>query len=193
MAGQGSPRTSRGRFARRWSGCRSLALALPVARLRLGRLVAVRCAPRPRPTTCGCASPGAASASGNGRMISVADGSVAEPVPLGVEADEPGSMWLDRNARPGALVVRQRSPRGYDGLDLLVSAPPTAKLLVQLSAADDTGQPAAVSVPLAEVAGDFLNKELDGRGNRLLVMRAPGDLLRVRLARQPGVPPPARR
>ena len=43
-----------------------------------------------------------------------------------------------RQARPGgALVVRQRSPRGYDGVDLLVSAPPTAKLLVELSADDD--------------------------------------------------------
>ena len=38
-------------------------------------------------------------------------GSVAEPRPLGIEADEPGSMWAD----DGRVFVRQRSPRTYDG------------------------------------------------------------------------------
>ena len=77
---------------------------------------------------------------GMGRLwsgtIAVSDGAVSEPQPLGIEADEPGSMWLESDPHGGAkLVVRQRSPRTYDGVDLLVSAPPTAKLLVRLAPA----------------------------------------------------------
>ena len=60
--------------------------------------------------------------------ISLSEGSLSEPQPLGVEADEPGSMWLDGNPRSDhvTLVVQQRSPRGYDGVDVLVSAAPAA-------------------------------------------------------------------
>ena len=118
--------------------------------------------------------------------ISVSDGSISEPQPLGAEADEPGSMWLDGNppSDHAALVVQQRSPRGYDGVDVSVSAAPTAKLLVHLSAADQRDRPATVEIPLADLSGEFVNKELDNQGNRLLVMRAPGDSLRVRFARE---------
>ncbi len=118
--------------------------------------------------------------------ISVSDGSISEPQPLGAEADEPGSMWLDANP-PGehaTLVVRQRSPRSYDGVDVLVSAAASAKLVVRLSAGEQHDHPATVEVPLADLAGEFVNKELDKQGNRLLVMRAPGDSLRVRFARE---------
>lgn len=117
--------------------------------------------------------------------ISVSDGSLCEPRPLGMEADEPGSMWLEGAAGSGGrnLVIRQRSARGYDGVDVLVVAPSTAKLLVQLSAADESSRPAAIEVSLAGLSVEFVNKGLDSRGNRLLVMRAPGDALRVHPAR----------
>ena len=117
--------------------------------------------------------------------ISLSDGSLAAPQPLGIEADEPGSMWLDDDPKHGqsVLIVGQRSPRGYDGVDLSVSAEPGAKLLVRLSAADEPDRPATVEIPLADLSGAFINKELDKRGNRLLVMRAPGDSLRVRFSR----------
>jgi hypothetical protein len=118
--------------------------------------------------------------------ISVTDGLLSEPRSLGVEADEPGSMWLDGDPRSGrtVLAIQQRSPRGYDGVDLLVSAAPAAKLLLQLSGADQRDRPATVEIPLADLSGGFVNKELDNRGNRLLVMRAPGDPLRVHFARE---------
>jgi hypothetical protein len=117
--------------------------------------------------------------------ISVSDGSISDAQPLGAEADEPGSMWLDADARSGrtVLVVQQRSPRGYDGVDVAVSAPPTAKLLLQLSGGDQRDHSATVEIPLTDLAGEFVNKELDKQGNRLLVMRAPGDSLRVRFER----------
>lgn len=112
--------------------------------------------------------------------IAVSDGSFSEPQPLGIEADEPGSMWLGGQ---GALVVQQRSPRSYDGVDVLVSAPSTAKLLVRLSDADQSDRPTTIEIPLASLSSEFVNKELDNRGNRVLAMRAPGDMLRVRFAR----------
>ena len=116
--------------------------------------------------------------------IAVSEGLLSEPRSLGIEADEPGSMWLDGDAGESRkLVIQQRSPRGYDGVELLVDAPPGAKLLVQLSAADDLKQAAAIEMPLADLSGEFVNKQLDGNGNRLLVMRTPGDSLRVSLAR----------
>ena len=115
--------------------------------------------------------------------ISVSEGSLSDPQPLGVEADEPGSMWLDGRRGAAKLVVRQRSPRSYDGVDAVVSAPPSAKLLVQLSAGDDSVPPKAIEIPLSDLSGEFVTKELDKRGNRLVAMRAPGDSLRVRIAR----------
>ncbi len=105
---------------------------------------------------------------------------------MGIEADEPGSMWLEGNPNGGEqhLVIRQRSPRGYDGVELLVVAPISAKLLIQLSPADDSERAAAVAVPLADLSGEFVNRGIDSQGNRLLVMRAPGDSLRVSHSRE---------
>ena len=115
--------------------------------------------------------------------IAVSNGTLSEPRSLGIEADEPGSMWLDGD--PGGshkLLVQQRSPRSYDGVDLLVTAAEDAKLVVQLSAADRADPAAPIEVPLADLSGEFVNKQLDSSGNRLLLMCAPGDSLRVRLA-----------
>ena len=109
--------------------------------------------------------------------ISVSEGSLSDPQALGVEADEPGSMWLDGNSDGAAkLVVRQRSPRTYDGVDALVSAPPSARLLVQLSAVDDSAPPNAIEIPLSDLSGEFVSKELDKRGNRLVTTRCAGRL-----------------
>jgi hypothetical protein len=117
--------------------------------------------------------------------ISVSDGSLSQPQPLGVEADEPGSMWLDGSPRGAAakLVIRQRSPRSYDGVDVLVSAPASAKLLVQLSADGDSAQSAAIEIPLADLSGEPISKDLDNQGTRLLAMQSPGDCLRVSASR----------
>jgi hypothetical protein len=115
--------------------------------------------------------------------IAVSNGTLAEPRSLGVEADEPGSMWLD--GEPGAsrsLVIQQRSPRSYDGVDLLVSAAEGAKLVVQLAATDHIEPTAPIEVPLGSLSGEFVNRQLDSSGNRLLLTRAPGDSLRISLA-----------
>jgi len=109
--------------------------------------------------------------------IAVSRGTISQPRPLGIEADEPGSMWLD----DGRLSIRQRSPRTYDCVDIIVTAPVDAKLIVQLSATSESKQGQTIEVPLADISSEFRNLLLDDRENRLLVRRAPGDSLLVRM------------
>src|SRR6476469_6331934 len=63
--------------------------------------------------------------------IQLSEGTLSDIQPLGLEADEPGSMLLIDDK---SLHVFPRTPRSYDGLDLRVQAPQEAKLLVQLDA-----------------------------------------------------------
>jgi hypothetical protein len=114
--------------------------------------------------------------------IAVSQGTISQPRPLGIEADEPGSMWIEG----GRLSIRQRSPRAYDGVDLIVTAPTDAKLIVQLAATGervpgDAQRGPPIEVPLTDISSEFRNLPLDDRENRLLVRRAPGDLLLVHM------------
>ncbi len=134
--------------------------------------------------------------------IAVSRGTISQPQPLGIEADEPGSMWL----ADGRLFVRQRSPRAYDGVDIIVTAPADARLIVQLTATheptryadplrrpvstqepspappDDSQRGPQIEIPLADISAEFRNLQLDNRENHLLVRRAPGDSLLVRMS-----------
>jgi len=114
--------------------------------------------------------------------VALSQGTLLQARPLGIEADVPGSIWIDQ----GRLTIHQRSARMYDGVDLLVRAPLEARLLIELlqwTAAGDPPQPKQIAIPLAELVGQLHNEALDARGNRLLVRRAPGDRLRVRFLR----------
>ena len=96
---------------------------------------------------------------------------------MGVEPDEPGSMWLDQ----GSLVIRQRSPRNYDAVDLLVRASRDARLAVQLTALGDRPSDRWIEATIAEILENKVGANLDDRGNRLRIERQPGDLLPVNL------------
>jgi hypothetical protein len=98
--------------------------------------------------------------------------------PLGIEADEPGSIWVAENR----LEIRQKSPREYDGVDVFVVAPLDAKLLFSITA-DPRQPPVNQELRLADVIQKPFSRPLDDRNNRLLVRRAPGDMLRVLLPR----------
>ncbi len=115
--------------------------------------------------------------------VSISEGTLSGARALGIEADEPGSMWFDR----GYLALLQRSPRLYDGVDLFVDAPADAKLLMQLAPAEDPTQLRQFEIPLSqllkEAQDDAYTQELDDRGNRLTARRTPGDALRVSFAR----------
>ena len=134
----------------------------------------------PTKSRCDCASPGAAAPSGSGRAsVGLSAGTFSELTPLGIEADEPGSIWLD-----GAQIrIRQRSPRAYDGIDVLVTAELDARLSIWLS--DEQSETAkTVEIALRDLVGATHDTVLDDVGNRLFVSRSPGDRLRVEFDRE---------
>lgn len=110
--------------------------------------------------------------------ISVDQGSISEPRLLGIEADEPGSMWV----KEGQLHIAERSPRVYDGLDLVVTSPLEAELIVELAEKEDWTR-VPKKIPLRELVNEYHNHQIDTQGNRLLIRRSPGDRLRVELDR----------
>ncbi len=132
--------------------------------------------------------------------IALSQGTLGTPEPLGLEADEPGSMWreaaslevtLPRGRRAGGsdsiksadgyIAIRPPSARVYDGLDLLVTAPLQASLLICLGGREEKSAPPWIEVPLSELVHGNLNLDLDDRGNRLVASRSPGDEFRVKL------------
>ncbi len=197
MIGQGGPSASRARFATTLAGVILRAYPLVLAMLLApgaGRAAAEEGSIRLRLDW------GGADEQLWQGVIAVSQGTLSEPSPLGIEADEPGSMWLDRGplfAAPAAgntqpqstgpemdqLVIRQRSPRTYDGVDVSVAAPWDAKLLIALWTLRAQSEPKWITIPLADLVSHSQVVQLDDLGNRLSVRRAPGDMLRVRLER----------
>ncbi|MBS0208103.1 MAG: hypothetical protein JSS27_04030 [Planctomycetes bacterium] len=118
--------------------------------------------------------------------ISVTEGQVFAPAALGLEADEPGSIFED----DGRVIVATPSRRRYDGVDVQIVAPLEAKLVIELrpadqrAAGDRSPRAAPIVVPLEQIVEEFHSSVLDGQGSRVVVRRAPGDKLRVTLDRQ---------
>jgi len=106
--------------------------------------------------------------------IALSAGTLSEPVPLGIEPDESGSMWLE----DGELRIASRSPRRYEGVDIAIDAPRDAALIVRLASAEASATP-EFSIPLAELLEATKTIDLDERKNRLVARRMPGDALRV--------------
>jgi hypothetical protein len=180
LVGQGSPILSptqvpRGLCARRVArgGARPMPLCWAVFWLALLTLGGVSGAAEPASVRIRVEWGGGTERRWEG-SIGVSRGELAEPCSLGVEADEPGSMWLDG----GALAVRQRSARTYDGVDLRVTADLDEHLLIELAPAGQ-GRANALRFRLADLLGEFRSEAIDDQGNRVLVRRAPGDRLRV--------------
>jgi hypothetical protein len=107
-------------------------------------------------------------------------GSLSELTTLGIEADSPGSIWLDGD---NTVQFRQPSPRAYDGIDVMLRADSESKVAIQLSAADDAA-PQDIEIPVADLIEGTHNSTLDDTGNRLSVSRSPGDRLRVTFDRE---------
>jgi hypothetical protein len=120
--------------------------------------------------------------------VELSAGSFSEMTPLGVDADETGSMRIERDR----IVIRQRSPRTYDALDVLVRAPDSAELTVRLATAEDAALTSTgpqdrakdhiETIPLARLQQEIIDRPIGHEDNRLLVMRTPGDSLRVSFA-----------
>jgi hypothetical protein len=106
--------------------------------------------------------------------IRLSQGTFSELSALGVEANEPGSIWL----APEGIVIREPSLRAYDGIDVLVTADLESRLTVTL-ADDATNTSKTIEVPLRDLVRQSHSSSLDSSDNRLLVTRSPGDRLRV--------------
>lgn len=111
--------------------------------------------------------------------IALSQGELADPQPLGIEVDEPGSMWI----AGGQLTIEPRRGRTFDGVDLTVRAPVGENLRIALADAQSETRLEA-EIPLADLVREPVVRELDDTGNRLVLRRAPGDKLHVRFAEQ---------
>ena len=109
----------------------------------------------------------------------VIGGRIETSAPLGVEADVPGSMGVAE----GRWFVEPRSPRTYDGVDLLVRGPLESRLILVFSDVENQTQ-TRHEVPLATLVEGAFHTNLDAQGNRLALRRTPGDRLRVRPAHE---------
>jgi len=112
--------------------------------------------------------------------IRLTQGSFTKITPLGLEADGPGSQWIE----DGVIHVESPSSRAYDAIDVEATAPLDAVCHVVFEAARGAGEKAKeVDVPLKVLAPGTHSSPLDERGNRLFVSRSPGDQLHVRCTR----------
>jgi hypothetical protein len=109
--------------------------------------------------------------------IMLSEGTLSEVVPLGLEADDPGSLQLVDGL---GVRIHPRTPRGYDGCDVRITAPADAKLLIEIGP-EGALETTPIAVPLADVIKGIAQFPLDERQNRLLVQRSPGDAIRVAL------------
>lgn len=112
--------------------------------------------------------------------LSLKEGRILGAAPLGVEADVPGSAWIDDD---GVAHLAARSPRTFSGIDLSLSAPVTASLSVDL-APNGAGEAKHFEFPINELISGVVTRPLDEKqGGQIVARRVPGDKLRVELAR----------
>jgi hypothetical protein len=111
--------------------------------------------------------------------IALSAGTLGEVVPLGIEADEPGSMWL----ADGKLRVLERSPRSYDALDVTLHDALQGELTLDFTPLDPPAEPIQIRVAVSQLVSQEHLQPLDDKQNRLLVRRGPADRLRVKLDR----------
>ena len=112
--------------------------------------------------------------------IALDGGTLSDVQALGIEADEPGSIWIAGSDR---VEIRQRSLRAYDGVDVTVSAARDARLSIHLSH-EETPDPQSIEVSIGELIDQPYDSDLDDVGNRLSVSRSPGDRLRIEFDRE---------
>ncbi|MCA9264929.1 MAG: hypothetical protein KDA60_13810, partial [Planctomycetales bacterium] len=109
--------------------------------------------------------------------ISLESGTFADAHTLSLASDAPGSLQIQGNKIP----ITNAVPHSYDAVDVSVTAPLAAKLIVDLSTrgADQAGT--TLETTIDQLVSGSANRVVDDTGNSILVRRAPGDSLRVTL------------
>ncbi|MBI1247747.1 family 10 glycosylhydrolase [bacterium] len=97
---------------------------------------------------------------------------------LGMEADEARAVL----SAQGQIEINHLTPRIYDGFDIEIDAPADAQLTIQLTS-NPNERIAPISIPVQQLIHQPYQAALDQQGSRILVQRAPGDIVRVELNR----------
>lgn len=113
--------------------------------------------------------------------VQIESGSIRKLQPLGTHTDEAEALRLAE----GRLLVAPRLNRAYDGCDLEIEGTLDSELVISLTPESKrkAGAPDNFRIPLKQVIAQPVRYRLsEGRGY-LIVDRAPGDRLRVRVDR----------
>jgi hypothetical protein len=110
--------------------------------------------------------------------ITGASASLTDLQPLGIEADEAAALQLIDNQ----VLVTPLTPRTFDGCDVSIRGDEASVVTIRLqkSAAAEATE---VRMPLGRLATEPMRTPMDDLGSYLLISRAPGDSLRVRIDR----------
>ena len=101
--------------------------------------------------------------------------------PLGVEADVPGSMWIEGPQ----IYIDSHSAKTYNGLQFAIHSPETAVVRLELQAEplytlpDQRPAPQVIEFMVSDLFSGVKTLPLDASGNILTVRRSADDLLRI--------------
>jgi hypothetical protein len=110
--------------------------------------------------------------------VAFSSGSLSQLQLLGVEADQPGAIQLLGQQ----ILIRQKAPRSFDGFEFSLHAPGDAVMRIEFLASGEL-QARVIEVPINDLIHGYRRESLDEQGNRLVIRRAPADLVHIGLAR----------
>ena len=90
---------------------------------------------------------------------------------------------LETRSTPNGFFLRQSRPTTSNGVDLLLRTPRTAVLYLQLQNQGSHESTSPIEVPVENLLAEVKQYQLDDRGTRLEIRRAPGDTLKVQIGR----------
>lgn len=110
----------------------------------------------------------------SGRLV-LEGGTFGDMQLLGMEADAPGTVWLENDH---TLRIASTRPHRFDGVDITIRPSGPPRLTAEL--AENAGAtPLKTEVLLADAMRKPYRMVLDSQGNDLVVQRSPGDGLRI--------------
>lgn len=109
--------------------------------------------------------------------IEIPGATLTEMRPIGIESDEAAALSL----RDDRIDVAPIVPRAFDGCDVTVRGDASTPVTVRLRST--SAELRELSIPLGELLERPFSGPLDDLGGHVLIDRAPGDRLRVRLDR----------
>ena len=112
-------------------------------------------------------------------VIRIDDGQLSDPVHLGREADDPGSILIDN----GQIQIIQPSPSSFSGCDFTLRAHPQASLTLEFAPRTEPTALRKKTIAIRDLISGAQSLELDSQQNRCHLTRAPGDRLPVEFPR----------